>query len=850
MRNLKKILALVLALMMVLSVMVFASATNLEDYADSEQVSEEYAEAVDVLSGMGILKGSEGKLYPKDYVQRSHVSTMIYRMMSTDVADAQVHIYEDYGMFDDVSEDNWFAGFVNYSANNELVKGVGDNKFNPSGYMTGYELITILLRAIGYDQNNEISGSDWKITAAGLAKQAGILGDFNETTLGSYLTREQIAYLMFNAMNVPQVTYTPALGYETDDLFGNVNDSIGEENFGLTYTHGIVVGNQATGESTTKISWTNSGVAYSYNDAFGFNTTTGLDLFGHQVKVWYDATGNTTNLTTYALADEATNVAVMDEGLTLADYQAAGFSTAHGASTYRSDGYDKMDTNYMSGTYPFYVAISNSALLTPDVLIGVDATVEQVTAINNYISNPTVTFGSTGTVAQNKVVEGLSNAVVGNYVIVNTIHGTANISTTITAPYYTLDTVTQTVTGTVRSVGTDGTVTLRDGTTIEKSPLYDYSDMGKATITGGVELTFTLDNNGKYIGVAEPAAEYLYVTYAYWEQTGTSTVTYYLQGVTLNGQITTVEVNRDSYLAAIDITGGEVAVAHRVESGSGTGSVVDTGNYKMMVLEGDTWDAATWNEVLTDENLTAASDQISNTEFLSTSTMFYVIEDFGDNLTVTPYTGVTALVGDATSVTVSGPYTKTSLATETTTNANWLVNTVLVSDITYTYAGNYFYAGEETPDATAEKAGDASIKQYNLYVAGASTTTPVWVETDSAVTPVGHNFYTYTRTYDNVLDDYVYTLTRVLGYANNGNVILNRQLSQYQGTAQNYIQAGNDQFKTADDVVVVDLTGVTSISTVAELNRAVQNNDVFVDCLMTADRSEVVVIYVTSVTEA
>ena len=848
MRNLKKILALVLALMMVLSVMVFASAANLEDYADSEQVSEEYAEAVDVLSGMGILKGSEGKLYPKDYVQRSHVSTMIYRMMSTDVADAQVHIYEDYGMFDDVSEDNWFAGFVNYSANNELVKGVGDNKFNPSGYMTGYELITILLRAIGYDQNNEISGSDWKITAAGLAKQAGILGDFNETTLGSYLTREQIAYLMFNAMNVPQVTYTPALGYETDDLFGNVNDSIGEENFGLTYTHGIVVGNQATGESTTKISWTNAGVAYTYSDAWGFNTETGLDLFGHQVKVWYNNKTSTASLTTYAVMDEATHVAVMDEGLDLADYQAAGFSTAHGASTYRSDGYDKMDTNYMSGTYPFYVAISNNALLTPDVLIGVDATVEQVTAINNYISNPTVTFGSTGTVAQNKVVEGLSNAVVGNYVIVNTIHGTANISTTITAPYYTLDTVTQTVTGTVRSVGTDGTVTLRDGTTIEKSPLYNYSDMGKATITGGVELTFTLDNNGKYIGVAEPATEYLYVTYAYWEQTGTSTVTYYLQGVTLNGQITTVEVNRQSYLNAIAST----AVSHKVESGSGTGSVVDTGNYKMMELNGGTWQTATWTDTLSNEPLTATSDKISNTEFLSTNTMFYVIEDFGDDLTVTPYTGVTALVGDATSVTVSGPYTKTSLATSTTTTNNWLVNTVLVSDITYTYAGNYFYGGATAPTATGNKVGDPSIQQFNLYVAGASTTTPVWVETDGAATPAAHVFYTYTRTYDNVLDDYVYELTAVSGYGAGGYTLRNQTLTQYAGTAQNYIQlAGNNiQIETADNVAIIDLRQNGTIDTVAEVNDAAQNNTITVDCLLTADRSEVVVIYVTSVTEA
>ena len=226
MRNLKKILALVLALMMVLSVMVFASAANLEDYADSEQVSEEYAEAVDVLSGMGILKGSEGKVYPQSYVKRAEVSTLIYRMVTGDVGDTLVYLHKNYDKFEDVKESNWFAGFVNYAANNELVKGVGDNKFNPEGYMTGYELITILLRAIGYDRNNEISGSDWKITAATLAQDVGILDGLTDTTLGDYLTREEIVHLIFNALQVKQVLYTGVNYYPHFD-------SIGEENFGL-----------------------------------------------------------------------------------------------------------------------------------------------------------------------------------------------------------------------------------------------------------------------------------------------------------------------------------------------------------------------------------------------------------------------------------------------------------------------------------------------------------------------------------------------------------------------------------------------------------------------------------------
>ena len=231
MRNLKKILALVLALMMVLSVMVFASAANYDDYSDKDQISEEYAEAVEVLTGMDIFWGSENSFYPKSNVTRAEVATLLYRVMTTDVSGSQVGIYKDYGMFDDVLETNWFAGYVNYSANNEYVVGVGDNKYNPKGNVTGYEWITMLLRAIGYDANGEISGSDWKITAAGLAKKAGILEGFNEATLNSALTREQVAYLLFNAIQASQVYYTPALNYYIDDL-----PSIGVENFDLAST--------------------------------------------------------------------------------------------------------------------------------------------------------------------------------------------------------------------------------------------------------------------------------------------------------------------------------------------------------------------------------------------------------------------------------------------------------------------------------------------------------------------------------------------------------------------------------------------------------------------------------------
>ena len=53
MRNLKKILALVLALMMVLSVMATASAL---DFTDADEIKN--TEAVSVMAGLGILSGN------------------------------------------------------------------------------------------------------------------------------------------------------------------------------------------------------------------------------------------------------------------------------------------------------------------------------------------------------------------------------------------------------------------------------------------------------------------------------------------------------------------------------------------------------------------------------------------------------------------------------------------------------------------------------------------------------------------------------------------------------------------------------------------------------------------------
>ena len=158
MRNLKKILALALALVMTLSVMTVANAA----FTDSKDINADYNEAVEVLSGLGVFKGTgTGSTFsPKQSITRAEVAAIIYRIATGDVKDTQVGIYADYAKFKDVKSTAWYAGYVGYCSNANLIKGDGKGNFLPTATVTGYQALAMILRAVGYDQNGEFTGAD------------------------------------------------------------------------------------------------------------------------------------------------------------------------------------------------------------------------------------------------------------------------------------------------------------------------------------------------------------------------------------------------------------------------------------------------------------------------------------------------------------------------------------------------------------------------------------------------------------------------------------------------------------------------------------------------------------------
>ena len=242
MRNLKKFLALVLAMVMAFSLMLSASAaTSLSGFQDADKVTPEFVESVTILAGLDVIKGDGDEdsktIRPQDEITRAEAAALVYRIATGDVNDRQVDLYSDYGKFSDVKSDDWFAGYVGYCQNAGIIKGTTPTTFSPYRKVTGYEVLAMILRAVGYGKNNEFTGSSWQVNVASLGKTKHITDSISSAqynyTLNMYARREIVAELLFRGAMIPQVTWTAIGGYnEYDSLLGN---GVGTQNASLAW---------------------------------------------------------------------------------------------------------------------------------------------------------------------------------------------------------------------------------------------------------------------------------------------------------------------------------------------------------------------------------------------------------------------------------------------------------------------------------------------------------------------------------------------------------------------------------------------------------------------------------------
>ena len=195
----KKLLALVLALVMTMSLVTISNAA----YSDKADI--DLKEAVDVLSAVGVFEGSDGKFDPKANLTREQAAKLVaYLQLGQKSADALV----GGNKFTDVAANRWSAGYVDYCATTGVVAGVGNGQFNPTGSLTALQFGKMLLVCLGYDAKAEgLTGADWQINTSKLMTSAKLLKGLDSVKATEVITREQAAQMMLNALKAPTVEY-------------------------------------------------------------------------------------------------------------------------------------------------------------------------------------------------------------------------------------------------------------------------------------------------------------------------------------------------------------------------------------------------------------------------------------------------------------------------------------------------------------------------------------------------------------------------------------------------------------------------------------------------------------------
>ena len=195
----KKLLALVLALVMTMSLVTISNAA----YSDKADI--DLKEAVDVLSAVGVFEGSDGKFDPKADLTREQAAKLVaYLQLGQKSADALV----GGNKFTDVAANRWSAGYVDYCATTGVVAGVGNGQFNPTGSLTALQFGKMLLVCLGYDATTEnLTGADWQINTSKLMASAKLLKGLDDVKANDVITREQGAQMMLNAIKAPTVEY-------------------------------------------------------------------------------------------------------------------------------------------------------------------------------------------------------------------------------------------------------------------------------------------------------------------------------------------------------------------------------------------------------------------------------------------------------------------------------------------------------------------------------------------------------------------------------------------------------------------------------------------------------------------
>lgn len=199
MSNLKKVVALALALALVMT--MFAGATIKTDlpFKDVAEFTEAQRSAAALLNPLGVLSGTGAGELGAGGLTRAQMVTFVYRLVNGGDYGVQ-NYYSKTSVFPDVDPEAWYAPYINWAYAAKVVEGYGTN-FGPEDPVTGVQAAAMLVRLLGKD---DARGADYALKTQAYAIGFGL--DAGIETQGLYekeLARGDMFILLANTLLTP-----------------------------------------------------------------------------------------------------------------------------------------------------------------------------------------------------------------------------------------------------------------------------------------------------------------------------------------------------------------------------------------------------------------------------------------------------------------------------------------------------------------------------------------------------------------------------------------------------------------------------------------------------------------------
>lgn len=311
MKNLKKVLALVLAMSTVfgLSVSAGAAATDFNDY---DEIGNK--EAVEVMNALNVIGGNDkGEFNPDGYLTRAEMCKMVSYVMNG--GKAPVLSTSATPTYTDI-KGHWGEAYIEYATSMGIVGGVGGGKFAPDSTLTGTQAAKMMLTAMGYDATVfGFGGTGWDTNVNRYANEAGLYDELGSLQPNLPITRDDAAQLMYNAMQATMMkrswTLNPATGEQTESYTPWLDNDTVEGGATQTVPHTLLadkykgaigyaymsgydydsVKKEWTYDFTRSASFGGNAITNNAIGTSGTTLTTGDDytaLYGQRVKVIYN----------------------------------------------------------------------------------------------------------------------------------------------------------------------------------------------------------------------------------------------------------------------------------------------------------------------------------------------------------------------------------------------------------------------------------------------------------------------------------------------------------------------------------------------------------------------------------